>query len=413
MDTGDGLMAALTDVRVRHLKPRERAYQVADGEGLILEIRPSGQKAWLYRYRVYGRQEKLSLGSYPDVSIAKARELHADAKKLVAANRSPAQEKQHERQRYSDDLQTVAGLAKAYMADHTDKLVSKERARHYIEKKILPAIGRKFLDEVTPRDCAAIAEKIKHAGAPEVGRKVLEQLRGLFGYAVDRHLITMNPATQVRASRVIGERKSRSRVLSGEEIRRYLATVETLPTSQSNRLAFRLILLTLCRKGELIKARREHVDLDRSEWRIPQENAKNRREHLVYLAPQTRDLFARLVALAGDSPWLLPGRDPRLPITISTLNQALFVAKNRSPDLAWLGTVWIHDLRRTASTHLHELGYSSDVIEKALNHTIDGVRGVYNRAQYADQRRAMLAAWADYVDALCSGADVVPFRQAA
>ena len=406
-------MGALTDTKLRNLKPRQKPYQVADGEGLVLEIRPSGQKAWLYRYRLYGRQEKLSIGSYPDVSLADAREAHGDAKKLVKAKKSPAQVKQEDKRRLSDDLQTVSGLAKAYLEDHVDKLTSAERGRDYVEDKILPVIGRKFLEEVTPGDCIAIVQKIKRAGAPAVARKVLEQLRGLFGYAVDHHLMTVNPAAQVRATKIIGKKESRSRTLNGDEIRRYLKAVDTLPTSQANRLAFKLILLTLCRKGELVKARKEHVDLKRGEWFLPAENTKNRQEHIVYLSRQTKSLFEQLIGLAGESPWLLPGRDPKEHISLTTLNQAIFVAKDKNRKLDWLGTVWIHDLRRTASTHLHDLGWPSDVIEKALNHTIGGVRSVYNRALYADQRREMLHAWADYVDGVLEGSNVAPFKRKA
>ena len=406
-------MGALTDTKLRNLKPRRKPYQVADGEGLVLEVRPSGQKAWLYRYRLYGRPEKLSVGTYPDVSLADAREVHGDAKRLVKAKKSPAQAKQEDKRRLSDDLQTVSGLAKAYLEDHVDKLTSAKRGRYYVEDKILPVIGRKFLEEVTPGDCIAIVQKIKRAGAPAVARKVLEQLRGLFGYAVDHHLMTVNPAAQVRATKIIGKKESRSRSLSGDEIRRYLKAVEDLPTSQANRLAFKIILLTLCRKGELVKAQKEHVDLKRGEWFLPAENTKNGREHVVYLSNQTKKLFEQLVGLAGESPWLLPGRNAKEHISLTTLNQAIFVAKDKSKKLEWLGTVWIHDLRRTASTHLHDLGWPSDVIEKALNHTIGGVRGVYNRALYADQRKEMLQAWADYIDGVSEGNNVAPFKRRA
>lgn len=404
-------MGALTDNKIRNLKPDAKAYQVADGEGLVLEVRPSGQKSWLYRYRLYGRAEKLSLGSYPDITLAKAREVHGDAKKLVAAKKSPAQQKQDDKRRLSDDLRTVSGLAKVYLTNYVDTLASAKRGHYYFEKKIIPAIGRKFLDEVTPADCIGIVEKIKQGGAPAVARKTLEQLRGLFGYAVDRHLLTLNPASQVRASKIIGERESRSRALTGDEIRRFLKDVEALPTSQANRIAFKLILLTLCRKGELVKAKREHVDLARGEWVIPPENSKNGQEHVVSLSDQTRELFTKLIGLAGDSVWLLPGRDPKRHISLTTLNQAVFVAKDKKKEFAWLGTVWIHDLRRTASTHLHDQGFPSDVIEKALNHTIGGVRGVYNRAMYAEPRRRMLQAWADYVDGLAAGAAVTPIHR--
>ena len=404
-------MGALTDTRIRNLKPHAAAYQVADGDGLVLEVRPGGQKAWLYRYRLLGRQEKLSLGSYPELSLAETRKRHFEARQLVAEGKSPARVKQEEMRRLSDDLQTVRGLAKAYIEDHLSGLVSGHKTEGYLRKHIVPNIGNKFLAEVTPSDCIAIAQRIKRGGAPAVAHKVLEQLRGLFGFAVDRHLLTVNPAAQVRAAKIIGPRTSRDRVLRPEEVKRFLDVVENFPTAQTNRIAFRLILLTLCRKGELVKALWEDVDLEeRNEWRIPSANAKNRQEHIVYLSRQARELFAELRGLAGRSPWVLPGRDPNEHISITTLNQATFVAKNSDKSLAWLDDIRIHDLRRTASTHLHEAGFPADVVEKALGHTIGGVRGVYNRAEYAEQRRAMLQQWADMVDAWAKGVKVFAGR---
>ena len=177
----------------------------------------------------------------------------------------------------------------------------------------------------------------------------------MFAYAVDRCLITVNPAAQVRAAKIIGAQTSRSRSLRADEIRRFLIAAESFATSQANRIAFKLILLTLCRKGELVKAKWEDIDIDRGEWRIPTVNAKNRQEHIVYLSRQARALLGELKGLAGKSDWVLPGRDPQHHISVATLNQITFVAKR-------------------------------------------GVRGVYNRAQYADQRREMLQAWSDAVD---------------
>ncbi len=403
-------MSALTDVKIRNLKPKAKAFQVADGNGLVLEVRPNGQKAWLYRYRLYGRQEKLSIGSYPDLSLAEARSRHVDARKMVLANKSPAQAKQGEKRRLSDDLQIVRGLAKAYLEDHVAKLASAKLAQAWIEKHILPTIGNKFIHEVTPADCIAVVERIKRRGAPAVARKVLEQLRGLFGYAVDRHLLTLNPAAQVRAAKIIGVKQSRDRYLKTAEIKRFLKALDAFPTSQSNRIAFKLILLTLCRKGELVRARWEHIDLKRGEWRIPSANAKNRNEHIVYLSHQARELFRELQTLAGESPWVLPGRDLQHHISLTTLNQVTYVLRRLGEKWAWLDDIHIHDLRRTASTHLHEAGFVSDVIEKSMNHVIRGVRGVYNRAEYADQRRAMLQQWADMLDAWVTGAEVVPMR---
>jgi integrase len=151
------------------------------------------------------------------------------------------------------------------------------------------------------------------------------------------------------------------------------------------------------RKSELILARWEDVDFDAAEWQIPAENSKARAPHIVYLSRQSVDIFRELQNLAGSSPWVIPSRSSLAkPFCTTALNQPLQGVSFAIPPFT------IHDMRRTGSTLLHEKGFPSDVIEKALNHTIGGVSGVYNRAEYSDQRRKMLQFWADYVEGLAS-----------
>ncbi len=170
------------------------------------------------------------------------------------------------------------------------------------------------------------------------------------------------------------------------------------------KIAFQLILMTLVRKSELMLAQWKDVHLDEGEWHIPVENSKTGKPHIVYLSTQAQTLFKELKPLASSSDWVLPGRGTLAkPFANNALNQALKVSLQGQEIPAFT----IHDLRRTASTLLHEQGWVSDVVEKALNHTIGGVRGVYNRAEYAEQRREMLQAWADYIDGLAPSANLV------
>jgi integrase len=171
-------------------------------------------------------------------------------------------------------------------------------------------------------------------------------------------------------------------------------------------------LLTMVRKSELLLARWEHVDLDQGEWHIPAENSKTGKPHIVFLSDQSSALFRELRALAGGSELVMPGRGSLTkPFAHNAINSALKVAL-RGQDIP---AFTVHDLRRTASTLLHENGWASDVVEKALNHTIGGVRGVYNRAEYASQRVEMLQFWADYIDGLMKSGNVVigRFKQVA
>ena len=180
----------------------------------------------------------------------------------------------------------------------------------------------------------------------------------------------------------------------------FLRALDTAECREQSRIALRLILLTLVRKRELLTARWEHLDLEAAVWSIP--STKNGKPHDVFLSRQAVELFEKLKSLSAGSAFVLP-HVSRLnqPMGDSTLNELI----RRMMDRGDVGVAHftVHDLRRTASTHLHESGFVSDVIEKALNHTISGVRGVYNRATYAEQRRSMLQQWADMLDAWAAG----------
>jgi integrase len=204
--------------------------------------------------------------------------------------------------------------------------------------------------------------------------------------------------------------KARERFLSPQEIRLFLRTVYHSNIRRQFKLSLHLLLITMTRKSELRLARWDHVDFDAGEWAITVENSKTGKPHIVYLSTQAKRLFEELKQLAGRSEYVLPGRGViDRPFAHNAINKAMFQA-TQSLDVPHFT---IHDLRRTSSTLLHENDWSSDVIEKAMNHNVGGVRGVYNRAQYADQRRKMLQDWANYVDTLISEGKVVQsnFRQ--
>jgi integrase len=177
----------------------------------------------------------------------------------------------------------------------------------------------------------------------------------------------------------------------------YLNTLYRSNIRRQFKLALHVILLTLTRKSEMLLARWQDVDLDAGEWSIPAENAKNGLPHIVYLSTQSTGLLRELKVLAADSAWVLPSRSSlSRPFAHNAMNQAM------GSITFGIEPFTIHDLRRTGATLLHEKGFSADVIEKALNHNIRGIRGVYNRAEYGDQRRAMLQFWGDYVEGIAS-----------
>ncbi len=209
-------------------------------------------------------------------------------------------------------------------------------------------------------------------------------------------LVTINPVHSLPA-RFVFKAKPRERSLSPNEIRVYLQTLYQCNIRRQFKLGLHLILLTLVRKSELLLARWEHINFETGEWEIPAEHTKNGKPHIVYLSTQAAALFRELKPLASGSALVLPGRGSLArPFAKNALNKALDGVNFDIPQFT------IHDMRRTASTLLHERDFPSDVIEKALNHTIGGVRGVYNKAEYSDQRRKMLQFWTDFVEGQAS-----------
>jgi integrase len=387
---------ALTDTSIKRLKPKALSYLVSDGQGLGLEILPSGSRSWRYRYRLNGKLEKVSLGHYPAFNLQAARKKRDEYAEMLAHGKSPARHKQAEKYAVAHTT-TVFEFGERYFSEIVQRDCKDPRPiRRYLDKEIYPRLAEKAVRDVTPSDVTAIVFRKRDGGAPASAAQIRNLLKRMFEYAMANGVITLNPALAI-PMRFITQSRPRERALSPGEIRIYLQTLYQSNIRRQFKLALHQILLTLVRKSELILARWEHVDFDAAEWQIPAENSKTRAPHIVYLSRQSVDIFRELHDLAGGSPWIIPSRSSLAkPFSTTALNQALEGVSFAIPAFT------IHDMRRTGSTMLHEKGFPSDVIEKTLNHTIGGVRGGYNRAQYSDQRRKMLQFWADYVEGLAS-----------
>ena len=394
---------ALTDTALKALKPRDKTYTVTDDRGLYVEVFPTGGVVWRYRYRLNGKYEKLTLGKYPALTLKNARLKRDEAAHQVAMGESPAKKKQQEKVAGAEDA-TVAEFAERFFKD----IQSRDRKnvtmpRRYLEKDILPHIGSKPIRDITAEDVRSVIWRKKEQGFDAAAGQVRGLLKRMLDYALTCGLIQANPVMAL-PMRHVYHAAARDRALTPDEIRQFLRAMQTSNIRRQFKIAFQLILMTLVRKSELMLAQWKDVHLDEGEWHIPVENSKTGKPHIVYLSTQAQTLFKELKPLASSSVWVLPGRGTLAkPFASNALNQALKVSLQAQEIPAFT----IHDLRRTASTLLHEQGWSSDVVEKALNHTIGGVRGIYNRAEYAEQRREMLQAWADYIDGLAPSANLV------
>jgi integrase len=394
---------ALTDTALKALKPRLKAYVVSDDRSLYAEVLPTGAIVWRFRYRLNGKREKLTLGKYPALTLKNARLKRDEAAQLVAMGESPAQKKQRDKIAGPEDT-TVAQFAERFFKDIQERdRKDNTMPRRYLDKDIVPHIGDKPVKLLTPEDVRSVIWKKKEQGFDAAAGQVRGFLKRMLDYAMTCGLINHNPVSAL-PMRHVYKAVERDRALSTAEVQAFLRGVRASSIRRQFKLAFHLILATLVRKSELMLAQWKDVHFDTAEWHVPKENSKTGKPHVVYLSRQALALFKELRALAGNSEWVLPGRGTLTrPFAHNSLNKALKVSLQGQAIPAFT----IHDLRRTASTLLHENGWASDVVEKALNHTIGGVRGVYNRAEYAKQRQEMLQFWSDYLDRVAPVADLL------
>ena len=401
---GDGI-EMLSDTKLRNLKPREKPYKVADRDGLYVVVTPTGTISFRYNYRLNGRQETLVLGRYgtDGITLAEARERLLAAKKLVSEGKSPARQKSREMQKIRD-AETFGTWAELWLMHYPMAESTRDMRRSVYERDLKEPFGRLKMTEISHEDLRELCDKIVARGAPATAVHAREVVHMVYRYALDRGHRYENPAELVRPTS-IARFEPKDRALSPQEIwllYQYLERVSTAPTI---RLAVKLLLLTMVRKSELTEATWDEVNFTLATWTIPAERMKRKRPHVVYLSRQALDIFVALKTCAGGSRYVLPSRyDPDIPMSKATLNQVTTLAwKAAQEDGKPLGKFCVHDLRRTASTLLHEAGYNTDWIEKCLAHEQKGVRAIYNKAEYAEQRRVMLQDWADMIDRWVKG----------
>lgn len=401
----------LTDTAIRSLKAREKPYKVTDRDGMYVLVSVKGSISFRLDYRLHGRRETIVLGKYgPDgLSLARAREKCIDARRLVAEGQSPAIEKQREKRRIKEAKSFgefgEKWLTAAPMADSTRAM-----RRSIWERELLPVWRNRLLTEISPNDLRAHCGKIVDRGAPATAIHVRDILKQIYGFAILHGEKVTNPADEVGPAS-IATFVPKDRSLSPSEIRVMLKQLEHVATLPTIRLGMRLFLMTMVRKSELQDAVWDEVDFENAVWTIPKERMKRSKAHNVYLSTQVLDIMVALKTCAGNSKYLLPSRyDADAPMSRATFNRVTYsvVERAKSEGLP-LEPFTVHDLRRTGSTLLNELGFNRDWIEKCLAHE-DGrsSRGVYNKAEYEHQRRHMMQEWSNLIEAWMAGQKYTP-----
>ncbi|TXL76436.1 DUF4102 domain-containing protein [Vineibacter terrae] len=401
----------LTDAAIKALKPKEKLYKIVDRDGMYVVVQPSGAIVFRLDYRLNGRRETLTLGRYgpAGLSLARAREKLVDARRAISEGRSPAQEKQREKRRLQEAKSFgqfgERWLQEARMADSTRAM-----RRSIFERDILPAFRNRLLPEILPEDLRGLCAKVKERGAPATAVHVRDIVKLVFAFAILHGEKVANPADEVGPAS-IATFVPKDRSLSPAEIRIMLGQIEHVATLPTIRLGIKLILLSMVRKSELQDAVWDEVDFENAVWSIPKERMKRSKAHNVYLSQQMLDIFIALKTCAGNSKYVLPSRyDADAPMSRATFNRITTAVVERAKKEGLpLESFTVHDLRRTGSTLLNELGFNSDWIEKCLAHE-DGrsSRGIYNKAEYEHQRRHMMQEWSNLVDAWVAGQKYTP-----
>ncbi|MDF2783940.1 MAG: phage integrase family protein [Pantoea eucrina] len=378
-------------------KRKEKEYKLTDGGGLYLLIKPNGAKYWRLKYRVLGKEKKLSIGVYPDISLADARLKREEARKVVALGGDPSEEKRVEKlaQKASveNNFKAIAlewheykrtGWSKGYADDLMEAF----------ENDIFPDLGKRPIAEIKPLEMLTTLRKLEKRGVLDKLRKIRQACNQVFRYAIVTGRAESNPASEL-SSALAAPKSQHFPHLLAEELPEFLQALEAYSGSPITRLATSILMLTGVRTIELRMAEWKEFDLDKAIWEVPKERMKMRRPHMVPLSTQVVETLREIQAVTGRYSLVFPGRnDITKPMSEASINQVL-------KRIGYHGKATGHGFRHTMSTILHEQGYNSAWIELQLAHVDKNtIRGTYNHAQYLEQRREMLQWYGDYVDSL-------------
>ncbi|CAD6540986.1 tyrosine-type recombinase/integrase [Paraburkholderia metrosideri] len=383
------LAVPLTESEIRALEPRATRYCVADGNGLVIEVMTTGTKIWRFRYTLNGKRQPLAtIGDYRMISLRVARAKAQKYAEMVAQGTSPVATARRDRgaESKADVLREAADL---YLSTAMSGKSAEYRrtTRRALDKDVLPAIGSKSINAVTPNDIVAICENIKSRGSPKMALHTRNVVKRLYEYLIGRQLATSNPADVVSA-RSIATFDSRTRVLSGEEIGTLFRSIDASSIRRPLKLALHLLVLTMVRKSDLVESRWVEFDLDNAVWTIPAARLNTERDQHVYLSRQAVAMLRELHQAKLRRNFVFPSvRGDDRPIARSTLNQAVKALGLEVEHFV------LHDFRRTASTHLRAIAQQADALDPASI----SAQGVEDPAEIVEQRR-MAQRWADFVD---------------
>lgn len=401
----------LSDTAVRNAKPATKPAKLFDERGLFLIVTPAGGKWWRFRYSFDGKEKLLSLGTYPDVSLASARGKRDEARAVLASGADPGEQRK------------AAKATRAGLAENTFEVIgrewyvktaatlaesTKEKLLTRLEGDVFPWIGARPIASITAADLIKVIERIEQRGALDIARRVHNSMGRIFRYAVGRGLVSRDPSRDIELRDILPPEnvKHHASLTEPKAVGGLLRAIEDFTGAFVTRCALRLAPLVFVRPGELRHAEWTEFDFDKSEWRIPAGKMKMKEQHIVPLSAQAVAILREIQPLTGSGRYVFPSvRGGARPMSENTITGALRRLGFTKDEMTG------HGFRSMASTLLHELGLPHAVIERQLAHgERNRVSAAYNFAEHLPERRKMMQTWADYLDKLKIGAEVIPIR---
>lgn len=387
----------LSDTKIRNSKPKQKSYSLNDGEGLKLIVRPNGSKTWQYRYRYAEREKTISFGKYPSVRLIDARDKKIEAQRQLRENIDPSTAKKKEKLLAAfRENNSFYEVAKEWREKNRDSwtLGYDKDTWNRLRNHVFPSLGKRPIGEILPLELLAAIKKIEARGKTDMSHRVLRICSSVYDYAVltqrSQYNVTAGLSKALKSHRT----KNYHPTLSAKEVPSFLLALENLEASQQNKLAFRFLLLTAVRTGELRFSKWSDIDFEAREWHVRAEITKMRTAHRVPLSRQSLQVLYELHEITGHSEWLVPSQCgwKHEVMSENTINDMIH-------RMGYRGRIVGHGFRALFSTVLNEHGFNPDAIERQLAHMErNKVRAAYNRAEYMAERVELMKWWGNWVD---------------
>ena len=405
---------ATTDTAIRNAKPEAKPYKLTIGQNLHLFVRPTCTNTFRFKYRIHGKEKLLTIGTYPEISLAEANKAVLEARRLLIKNIDPSEAKKQRRQKAADESNKLLfnQVAERWFVNNSEKAkkpwaqATANKVRKYLTKDLLPELGKYPITEITRKQLNTLILKIEKRGAYDIGKSIRGWLKDIFDEALDNEEIQSSPAYRLKPSIYAkGYQATPNPNVGYKGLQQLINDVDNSTINELLKIALKLLILNAPRPSELRLAEWSEFDLDNGLWHLPAERTKTRQPHTLPLASQSIELLERIKEINQTGYLFALHRDK--PFTDNTLAVSL-------KRLGYGGKQTCHGFRHLFSTEMNERGYNPDHIEEQLAHRgKDRIRAIYNQANYLEPRKKMMQEWANSIDALRAGANVVAFRKEA